>query len=159
MVRSVVGRENGEQPDTLVIMGAQVAEGVRGQGLAGRVLTELKNLAASRSWDKVIAPVRPTLKSSYPLVDIKRFVTWTQEDGGPLDPWLRTHWRMGARVLSCAPASQTMTGTVAEWERWTGLALPETGDYVIPEGLSVLRIDQEKDEGRYVEPNVWMRHC
>lgn len=51
-----------------------------------------------------------------------------------------------------------MSGTVAEWEGWTGLALPESGEYVIPDGLSVLRVDREGDVGVYEEPNVWMRH-
>ncbi len=51
-----------------------------------------------------------------------------------------------------------MTGTVAEWEKWTGLALLSTGDYVIQQGLSVLRIDRESDLGTYVEPNIWLRH-
>jgi hypothetical protein len=55
-----------------------------------------------------------------------------------LDPWIRTHQRLGAEILSAAPASQTMTGTVAEWERWTGMAFPESGDYAIPGGLSLL---------------------
>jgi hypothetical protein len=51
-----------------------------------------------------------------------------------------------------------MTGTVSEWEGWTGMALPSTGDYVIPGGLSVLHIDRDEDRGSYVEPNVWVRH-
>ena len=51
-----------------------------------------------------------------------------------------------------------MTGTVAEWERWTGLPLPDTGDYVIPDGLSTLHVDHGADLGTYVEPGVWVRH-
>ncbi|WP_189186828.1 hypothetical protein [Streptomyces albiflavescens] len=51
-----------------------------------------------------------------------------------------------------------MTGTIAEWERWTGMVFPETGGYVIPEGLSLLRIDHSADQGTYVEPNIWMQH-
>lgn len=51
-----------------------------------------------------------------------------------------------------------MTGTVAEWEGWTNLALPDPGDHVIPDGPSVLRVDRDADVGRYQEPNVWMRH-
>ncbi|MGW1728577.1 hypothetical protein ACWCQK_37545 [Streptomyces sp. NPDC002306] len=51
-----------------------------------------------------------------------------------------------------------MTGTVAEWEAWTGLVLPASGEYVIPDGLSVLRVDRDADTGVYEEPNVWMRH-
>ncbi|MEV7453126.1 hypothetical protein [Streptomyces nigra] len=72
---------------------------------------------------------------------------------------IRTHQRLGADILAPAPASQTMTGTVAEWEGWTGMAFPESGDYVIPDGLSLLRIDRQTDQGVYQEPNVWMRHC
>ena len=65
---------------------------------------------------------------------------------------------MGARILATAPASQTMTGTVAQWEEWSGLALPATGDYVIPGGLSVLHVDRDTDLGTYVEPNIWIQH-
>lgn len=81
-----------------------------------------------------------------------------REDGLALDPWIRTHQRLGARILAAAPESQILTGTIAEWERWTGMVFPETGDYVIPEGLSLLRLDRSADQGTYVEPNIWMRH-
>ena len=78
--------------------------------------------------------------------------------GAPFDPWLRTHWRLGGTIIATAPRSQTMTGTVAEWESWTGMAFPATGDYVIPRGLSILHIDTVEDSGTYTEPNVWVRH-
>jgi hypothetical protein len=51
-----------------------------------------------------------------------------------------------------------MTGTVAEWETWCGMALPATGDHVVPGGLSTSHIDRGMDQGLYVEPNVWVRH-
>jgi len=51
-----------------------------------------------------------------------------------------------------------MTGTVQQWEGWVGMPLPSTGEYVIPEGMSVLRIDKDANEGTYVEPNIWVRH-
>ncbi|MGW4889817.1 hypothetical protein [Streptomyces murinus] len=51
-----------------------------------------------------------------------------------------------------------MTGTVCEWERWTGMVFPESGEYVVPRGLSLLRVDKDSGQGVYVEPNVWMRH-
>jgi len=147
-----------EAHDTLVIMGAQVHPDQRGQGLAGQVLTALRDLALSRGWMQVIAPVRPTLKARYPLTPIERFAAWVRPDGSPLDPWLRTHQRLGARVLAPAPSSQTMTGTVGQWEDWTGLVFPDTGRYVIPDGLSTLHIDKAADVGTYIEPNVWMQH-
>lgn len=155
---AVEGHEEGEHPDTLVVMAAQVHPGRRGQGLAGELLTAMRRLADQRGWPRVIAPVRPTLKSRYPLTPIEQFASWTREDGLPLDPWLRTHQRLGATIIATAPASQTMTGPVGQWQEWTGMAFPESGVYVIPDGLSPLRIDLANDSGVYVEPNVWMQH-
>jgi hypothetical protein len=47
---------------------------------------------------------------------------------------------------------------VGEWEEWTELAFPETGTYVVPGALVPIEIDRDRDEGAYVEPNVWMVH-
>ena len=52
----------------------------------------------------------------------------------------------------------TITGSVAEWEAWTGMAFPESGAYVVPGALVPVEIDRARGEGVYVEPNVWMRH-
>lgn len=158
MIRAVEGREQGIAADTLVICGAVVAGRLKGRGLAGQLLAALRESALQAGLTRVIAPVRPVLKQQYPLTPIETFMTWTRPDGTALDPWVRTHQRLGAAILAAAPASQTMTGTVAEWEQWSGIALPSSGDYVIPQGLSVLRIDREADLGTYVEPNIWIRH-
>lgn len=157
-IRAVEGREQGIEPDTFVICGAIVAGRRTGQGLAGRLLAALRDLALQNGLRRVIAPVRPTLKQQYPLIPIETFMTWTRADGTALDPWVRTHLRMGATILAAAPNSQTMTGTVAEWEEWSGIPLPSSGDYVIPQGLSVLHVDREADLGTYTEPNIWIRH-
>jgi hypothetical protein len=102
--------------------------------------------------------MRPTLKHCYPLTPISAYAGWTRHDGQPLDPWLRTHLRMGATVLSPIEVSQTMTGTVAEWQTWTGLVFPYSGTYVIDGGLSTLTIDTEKNQGTCHEPGIWLRH-
>jgi hypothetical protein len=157
-IRAVEGREQRIEPDTLVICGAVVAARLKGQGLAAEVLASLRDAAVRQGLRRVIAPVRPTLKQRYPLTPVETFMTWTRPDGAPLDPWIRTHVRMGATILAAAPNSQTMTGTVAEWEEWSGIALPSSGDYVIPRGLSVLHVDHDADLGTYTEPNVWIQH-
>ncbi|MEU9851394.1 hypothetical protein [Streptomyces sp. NPDC047985] len=131
IIRAVENREQDIEPNTLVICGAVVTPSRKGRGLAGETLTALRRLAVNAGWQRVIAPVRPTLKSQYPLAPIESFMGWTRPDGTALDPWTRTHQRLGARILAAAPASQTMTGTVSEWEQWTGMAFPEAGDYVI----------------------------
>lgn len=155
---SVDGHENGTAPDTLCVMAAAVRPGLRGGGLAATVLTALRDRATAAGLSKVIAPVRPTLKSRYPLTPMDRFATWTRPDGLHVDPWIRTHQRLGASILWPAPRSMEITATVAEWEEWTGMLLPESGRYVIPEGLDLLAVDRENDTATYREANLWMRH-
>lgn len=158
LARALAAYDAGRTPDTHAVLAAQVHPGRQGAGLAAKLLTALCEDAARRGRTRVICPVRPTHKARYPLTPIERYQAWTRPDGLPQDPWLRTHVRMGARVLAAAPRSQVITGSVAEWESWTGLALPDSGDYVIPDGLSTLRVDREADTGVYAEPNVWVRH-
>ena len=146
------------QPDTLVICAGVVHPEHKGSGIATSLIRALIDLAGRGGLSKVIAPLRPTLKHRYPLTDIGEYSTWTRTDGLPFDPWLRLHVRMGARILTMAPQSQTMTGTTTQWESWTDMAFPASGDYVIPEGLAVLRIDRGQDRGEYVEPNVSVQH-
>ena len=52
-----------------------------------------------------------------------------------------------------------ITGSVADWEAWTGMAFPESGSYVFPGGLASLAINRDNDLGSYWEPNVWLIHC
>lgn len=158
LARAVDGHDAGGTPDTLAILAAQVRADRQGKGLAGELLTALAHQADQTGCARVICPVRPTLKARYPLTPIERYVEWTRPDGAPLDPWIRTHRRLGARVLAPAPRSQVITGTVAEWETWTGMAFPDPGEYVIPEGLSTLHVDREADLAVYIEPNVWVQH-
>jgi hypothetical protein len=98
------------------------------------------------------------LKSLCPLIPIERYARWKRADGSPFDPWLRVHWRFGAEQLRVAPKAATITGTVADWEEWTGMSSPESGEYVVPGALQPIVIDRERDIGRYEDPNVWMRH-
>ena len=49
-----------------------------------------------------------------------------------------------------------ITGSVADWETWTGMEFPADGDYVFPGGLAHLNVHD--DVGQYWEPNVWMLH-
>ena len=65
---------------------------------------------------------------------------------------------MGAWVLGPAPESMRIVGTVAEWETWTGMVFPESGDYVVPGALDLVTIDRAKDRGEYLETNLWMEH-
>jgi hypothetical protein len=56
------------------------------------------------------------------------------------------------------PKALVVTGTVSKWEEWTGMSVPESGPYVVPGALQPVLMDLERDEGRYEDRNVWMRH-
>jgi hypothetical protein len=159
LVSAVTGHENSASADTLCIMAAAVKADQQGSGLAGKALTALRDRAAATGLERVIAPVRPALKSRYPLTPMENFARWTRNDGLHIDPWIRTHQRLGASVLAPAPRSMTITGTVPEWEDWAAMAFPETGQYVVPDALDLVAIDRERDHGTYAETNLWMRHA
>jgi hypothetical protein len=138
----------------LVIM---VPRALQGHGHSAMVQA-MAELARRHGLEALIAPVRPSWKERYPLVPIERYAGWRREDGLPLDPWMRVHERLGARVLKPEPRSLRITGKVAEWEEWTGLLFPESAEYWFPHGLSTVMVDVTEDRGTYWEPNVWMAH-
>jgi GNAT superfamily N-acetyltransferase len=158
MVRAVEGHENSVEPDSLSVMAAAVKQGHQGKGLAGQVLTALRERAVADGLRRVVAPVRPTMKTRYPLTPMRQFARWTRGDGLHLDPWIRTHQRLGARILGPAQRSMVITGTVAEWEDWAKMAFPQSGRYVVPDALDLVRVDRDADRGTYAETNLWMRH-
>ncbi|MGH3165786.1 MAG: hypothetical protein ACRDN0_07805 [Trebonia sp.] len=159
LVRSVEGFEKEVRADTLSVMAAAVKADRQGGGFAGQVLSALRSRALEAGLSRVIAPVRPALKNRYPLTPISRFAAWRREDGMHIDPWIRTHERMGASILGPAPRSMLIKGTVAEWSSWTEMAFPETGSYVVPQALDLVSISVEEDTGTYEETNLWMRHA
>jgi hypothetical protein len=112
-------------------------------------------------WDSIrdlSDEVWPEYNMHYPTIPIERYARWTRPDGSPFDPWMRVHTRLGARIGPAIPRSLHITGTVGEWETWTRMAFPETGDYVFPAGLATVHIDRDRDLGEYWEPNVWIIH-
>lgn len=158
LITSIAEHESAVPPDTLCVMGAAVDSRLQGAGLGAQVLTALRARAAQGGLARMIAPVRPVLKSRYPLTAMENYARWTRDDGSHVDPWIRTHQRLGAVILRPAPRSMVVTGSVAEWKRWAGMAFPETGRYVVPGALDLVKIDADADHGVYAEANLWMRH-
>lgn len=145
-------------PTVLCALGITVAPECRERGLSRRMIERMGEIGRTHGLDRLIAPVRPTLKHRYPLAPMQRYLSWRRPDGTHLDPWLRTHERLGADIVGVAAESVVISGTVTAWEEWTAMALPESGAYVVPGALAPIRIDRDRDEGVYVEPNVWMVH-
>jgi GNAT superfamily N-acetyltransferase len=146
------------EPNVLCALQIVIAPEARAQGRSSRMIKRMAEIGRDHGLDKLIAPVRPNLKDRYPLTPMERYVEWRREDGSHVDPWLRTHERLGAPIVKVATESMRIPGTVAQWEEWTEMALPESASYVVPGALVPVEIDRERDEGLYIEPNVWMVH-
>ena len=146
------------ETDALSALAVVVLPSHRGTGLAAELLGAMKHTARSAGLTRMVVPVRPTLKASYPLQDFATYCAWRRTDGSIFDPWLRTHEKLGARVLHPAPASMTVRGSVGDWEDWTGLRFPASGRYAVPGALAPVEIDIAADIGVYREPNLWMEH-
>lgn len=158
MAASFERLDRGEPPNALCALSAEVAPAARSKGMAAKVLRQMMRVASDHGLGALIAPVRPSWKERYPITPIERYVTWRHPDGLPLDPWMRVHERLGATMGPALPRSLRITGTIAEWEGWIGLDLPEAGRYTFPRGLAPLAVDRDRDRAAYWEPNVWYVH-
>lgn len=131
----------------------------RGTGLSPVMVASLRDTAARHGLPVLYAPVAPSRKADYPLIDMQDYARWTLADGqAPFDPWLRVHWRLGGTILHACQRSMVVPGTVSDWQEWSGLAMPGSGRYVVPRALAPVKIDLNHDLGVYTEPNIWVRH-
>ncbi len=148
--------ESDRRPDVLCALAISVLPERQGSQLSGVMLNAMRDAAASARLRELIAPVRPTQKSSYPLTPIERYAEWRRGDGSHFDPWIRIHERLGGRIVRPAPRSMVIEAPASDWEAWTGMPFPDDGTYVFPGALAPL--DVRDGMGIHVEPNVWLAH-
>ncbi len=158
LVSGMEDYEAGATPDTLCALSITIRPSHLGRGISQRVVRAMRDIAKQHSLKALIAPVRPTQKSQYPLIPMEQYITWKRDDGMLFDPWLRTHARLGARVVKVSPQAMLITGSIAEWQEWTQMTFPGSGQYIIPDGLVPVTVDLDRDQATYIEPNVWMVH-
>jgi len=145
--RGAAVRREDRRPNALSALAAIVDPSHRARGLSRRVIEAT-----------LVAPVRPTLKSLYPLTSMDRYVTWRKANGTAFDPWIGVHESMGAEILTVAPTALVVTDTVQRWQEWTEMVFPESGRYVVTGAFQPVTIDLRRNVGRYEEANVWMKH-
>ncbi|MEV6649348.1 N-acetyltransferase [Streptomyces sp. NPDC051219] len=150
---------HGVAPDTVSAIEITVATGLQGQGISGRVLAALRENARARGFGEVVAPVRPSAKHREADASIEEYAYRTREDGLPHDPWLRVHARAGGVIEAVAPASMTVSGSLAQWREWTGLPFDTDGPVEVPGALVPVHCEARRGYAVYVEPNVWVRHA
>lgn len=158
MYQAVLDLEAGRRPTLACALSITLDPAQQGKGLSSVAVRAMKMLVQETGVSRFVAPVRPITKALYPITPMDKFCRWQNGEGLPLDPWMRVHARLGARVIKACNRSQPFAGTVAEWEKWLNLSLPASGDYVGPGLLSPLHVNCEADEAVNWEPNLWMEH-
>lgn len=143
-------------PTALSALAAEVDAAYQGFGISSLVIRAMGVVARLAGLAPLVAPVRPSWKSRYPLTSIERYSAWLRDDGLPFDPWMRVHVRAGAKILRPEPRSLQISAPVLDWETWTQMQFPEEGRYIFPDGLAPLTVSAGL--GHYWEPNVWLRH-
>lgn len=158
METAVQGYEAGDTPNALSAISITVARSHIGRGVSGQVVRAMRRVARDGGLKAMVAPVRPNLKSLYPLTPMERYILWKTAEGTPFDPWLRGHFKAGARIVKVCPQSMNIPGSVDQWEEWASMIFPESGQYVVPGALNPVEINVEDDLGLYIEPNIWVVH-
>jgi len=157
-VQAVEDHKRGLSPNFHCAIQVVIHPDYRGHSLSARMIQAVRAVTRAKGLQALIIPVRPSEKSKYPLISIDDYIIWKKEGGLPFDAWLRVHARLGGKIIKTCHASKTIRGTRAEWESWTKMRFPQSGEYIIPGALSPIQMNIEKNEGVYVEPNVWMLH-
>lgn len=143
--KGVTDNLQGTKPNILNGLQIAVNRDYQGRGVSSMILREMISIAQSYGYKYVTVPVRPSLKSKYPLISIDNYIKWKREDGLPYDPWLRVHIRIGGRIIKPCHEAMYISGTIEDWEEWTDLKFYETDEYIIPGALEPVRIDVNKN--------------
>lgn len=138
------------------VQGVALGKG-KGSGRSEDLMAAFQDLARRHDWRCVI-PVRTLVKDQYPLIPMADYLTWQSEGGEAFDPWLRIQERVGGRRLTVVEDALVIEAPVRDWEAWTELAMPTSGQYVISGGQSPLVVDRERGTGRYSETHVWYEY-
>jgi acyl carrier protein len=102
--------------------------------------------------------VRPVGMREFDISEVKTWANMIDDKGEPVDFWLRTHERLGAKRLHIAEKSQLVTGTRIQWEAWLGESLSNTQTCLNKTLLQPLKIDPLTGIGEYYDPSIWVAH-
>ena len=156
--KSISDYDAGIEPN--ILMGVQIVinKKYQGKGLSSIGVREMSKLAMKNGFERLIVPVRPSNKHNYPLIPMEDYIMWKKDHSLPFDNWLRVHIKTGGKMIKICSQSMYVSGSIDEWKEWTELDFPGSGSYIIPGALNPISIDTSKNQGIYIEPNVWVLH-
>jgi GNAT superfamily N-acetyltransferase len=144
------------KPAYACALGITVAADARGHGLGSRMVHALKQAALDAGYGALAAPVRPTEKWRMPELGAAAYAQIRLSDGRLFDPWLRIHEQAGGQQIGVCEHSLDIAAPRVDWQRWTGLRLPENGQLLIDGAVGYLTL--RDGQGTLAEPSVWYLH-
>jgi len=148
---------DGREPNALCALEVVIAPHAQGEGRPAPMLTALKARAAEDGLSRLIVSVRPIGKEAEPDVPMAEYVSRRRPDGLCADRWMRTHERLGARMIRICPFAVTISGSLADWQDWAGVKLAD-GENRVPGAIAPVYASVAYDYAVYVEANVWFEH-
>jgi hypothetical protein len=152
------------RPDgnTLCITSSSIVETQRGAGLSPRLMTGMQQVATELGATYLIGPFRPYGYGEYKLqhepIDFAEYCALTQENGEPLDPWLRSVFRLGMKPLRVEERSMVITVDMNTFETYRQTYNPQKWKEVVPGRWECGETGSWFVTGNtavYIEPNVW----
>jgi GNAT superfamily N-acetyltransferase len=158
-VVETAAQRHGDGVNMLGALAISVPAVHRLKGYARLMIRALVDLAAAKGLRGLVAPVRPSAKVRHPWVPITDYISWTDQKGRIYDPWLRSHLSAGGKLIGPCERSMVVHEPIAFWENWWKQRFSESGDYALEGALAPVKIDLERQTGRYEEPNVWVSYA
>ena len=100
----------------------------------------------------------PNGKAQHPWVPIADYMAWTDDNGRPYDPWLRSHVSVGGKLIGPCERSMVVHEPISFWENWSKERFERSGAYALEGALAPVEIDLDSQSGTYEEPNVWVSY-
>jgi hypothetical protein len=145
--------------NTIGALSISVPEQHRHRGFARDMINMMRAVAGTKKCWGVIAPVRPSVKSEYPLVSMDEYVSWTDSRGRIFDPWLRSHVAAGGKINGVCARSMVVDQPIEFWRDWAEpTSLESDGTVPFAGALAPLHVNTRTGMARYVEANVWVTH-
>jgi hypothetical protein len=148
--------------NTLCLISSAIDPNIQGKRLAPQLVEGMGDLARKLGAAHLIGPFRPNgygdFKLEYGPVAFAEYCAMTRENGQPIDPWLRSAFRLGMQPLRIEEYSMVVEVPVSTFEeyqktyhpqKWQEVAAGvwecgETGSWFV-----------SGDQAVYIEPNLW----
>ncbi len=155
--KGVTDFENRVKPNTLGGLQIIVTKENLGKGYSKTLISEAKRIVKEIGFENFIIPIRPTLKSRFPNMEMEEYINL--KDGEKIyDPWIRTHMKGGAEIINVCSKAMYIDGDINFWEGLMNHKIKHSGSYIIDGALNPVDIDTQSNHGIYYEDNIWISY-